>query len=89
MYAVRDKYKNTWNRISGPLLDRIDLQIEVVPVPFEKMSDAHPGEASSIIRERVISARQIQGKADMQIFRGVYCNAQNEQQTTFPIWLVR
>ena len=48
------------NRISGPLLDRIDLQIEVVPVPFEKMSDAHPGEASSSIRERVISARQIQ-----------------------------
>ena len=63
------------NRISGPLLDRIDLQIEVVPVPFEKMSDAHPGEASSSIRERVISARQIQGNRYADI-PGVYCNAQ-------------
>ena len=63
------------NRISGPLLDRIDLQIEVVPVPFEKMSDAHPGEASSIIRERVISARQIQENRYADI-PGVYCNAQ-------------
>ena len=56
------------NRISGPLLDRIDLQIE-------KMSDAHPGEASSIIRERVISARQIQENRYADI-PGVYCNAQ-------------
>ena len=40
------------NRISGPLLDRIDLQIEVIPVPFEKMSDARPGESSTFIRER-------------------------------------
>ena len=63
------------NRISGPLLDRIDLQIEVVPVPFEKMSDAHPGEASSSIRERVISARQIQENRYADI-PGVYCNAQ-------------
>lgn len=63
------------NRISGPLLDRIDLQIEVVPVPFEKMSDAHPREASSIIRERVISARQIQENRYADI-PGVYCNAQ-------------
>lgn len=63
------------NRISGPLLDRIDLQIEVVPVPFEKMSDAHLGEASSIIRERVISARQIQENRYADI-PGVYCNAQ-------------
>lgn len=63
------------NRISGPLLDRIDLQIEVVPVPFEKMSDAHPEEASSIIRERVISARQIQENRYADI-PGVYCNAQ-------------
>lgn len=63
------------NRISGPLLDRIDLQIEVVPVPFEKMSDAHPGEASSSIRKRVISARQIQENRYADI-PGVYCNAQ-------------
>ena len=63
------------NRISGPLLDRIDLQIEVVPVPFENMSDAHPGEASSSIRERVISARQIQENRYADI-PGVYCNAQ-------------
>ena len=63
------------NRISGPLLDRIDLQIEVVPVPFEKMSDARPGEASSIIRERVIRARQIQENRYAEV-AGVYCNAQ-------------
>ena len=48
------------NRISGPLLDRIDLQIEVVPVSFEKISDARAGESSAVIRERVIRARQIQ-----------------------------
>ena len=63
------------NRISGPLLDRIDLQIEVVPVPFEKMSDARPGEASNIIRERVIHARQIQENRYAEV-AGVYCNAQ-------------
>nr|WP_320994919.1 YifB family Mg chelatase-like AAA ATPase [Bacteroides intestinalis] len=63
------------NRISGPLLDRIDLQIEVVPVPFEKMSDARPGEASSIIRERVIHARQIQENRYTEV-TGIYCNAQ-------------
>lgn len=63
------------NRISGPLLDRIDLQIEVVPVPFEKMSDARSGEPSAAIRERVVRARQRQEER----FRGVpgiYCNAQ-------------
>lgn len=63
------------NRISGPLLDRIDLQIEVIPVPFEKMSDARPGEASAVIRERVIRARQIQEQRYASI-PGVYCNAQ-------------
>ena len=48
------------NRISGPLLDRIDLQIEVTPLPFEEMADSRPGESSATIRERVIRARQIQ-----------------------------
>lgn len=63
------------NRISGPLLDRIDLQIEVVPVPFEKISDARQGEASAAIRERVMQARQIQESRYTDI-PGVYCNAQ-------------
>ena len=63
------------NKISGPLLDRIDLQIEIVPVPFEKISDAREGEPSAAIRERVIAARKIQEKryADEP---GIHCNAQ-------------
>ncbi|MFI2744634.1 YifB family Mg chelatase-like AAA ATPase [Zhouia sp. PK063] len=48
------------NKISGPLLDRIDIHIEVTPVPFDKLSEARKGEPSHIIRERVIKARQIQ-----------------------------
>lgn len=63
------------NRISGPLLDRIDLQIEVIPVPFEKMSDARLGEPSEVIRQRVIRARQIQEQRYADV-PGVYCNAQ-------------
>ena len=63
------------NRISGPLLDRIDLQIEVTPVPFEKMSDVRPGEPSAVIRERVVRARQLQQERYAQV-PGVYCNAQ-------------
>lgn len=63
------------NRISGPLLDRIDLQIEVIPVPFEKMSDARPAESSACIRERVVRARQVQAERYADI-PGVYCNAQ-------------
>ncbi len=63
------------NRISGPLLDRIDLQIEVIPVPFEKMSDARPGEPSAVIRQRVMNARRIQEERYAGI-NGVYCNAQ-------------
>lgn len=63
------------NRISGPLLDRIDLQIEVTPVPFEKMADVRPGEPSAVIRERVVRARQVQQQRYAQV-PGVYCNAQ-------------
>ena len=48
------------NRISGPLLDRIDIHIEVVPVPFNKLSETKAGEKSAAVRERVIGARQIQ-----------------------------
>ena len=48
------------NKISGPLLDRIDIHLEVIPVPFEKLNEEEIGEESSVIRERVIEARQIQ-----------------------------
>ena len=63
------------NRISGPLLDRIDLQVEIVPVPFEKLSDTHPGESSESIRRRVVAARQIQEERFAHV-PGVHCNAQ-------------
>jgi len=63
------------NRISGPLLDRIDIHLEVVPVPFNKLSEEKPGEPSSVIRERVINARQIQS-ARFAESPSVYCNAQ-------------
>ena len=48
------------SKISGPLLDRIDLHIEVQPVPFEKLSEKRKGEGSKEIRARVIQAREIQ-----------------------------
>ena len=47
------------NKISGPLLDRIDIQCEITPVPFKDISKAQPGEPSAAIRERVIKARDI------------------------------
>lgn len=63
------------NKISGPLLDRIDIQIEIVPVPFDKISDKTPSEKSADIRERVVKARAIQEKRFRKI-KGVYSNAQ-------------
>ena len=62
------------NKVSGPLLDRIDIHIEVVPVPFDKLSDKTVVESSEVVRERVIKARDIQEKrfADSP---DVYCNA--------------
>ncbi len=62
------------NRISGPLLDRIDIHIEVVPVPFNKLSDVRSAETSEKVRERVISARGIQ-EARFADHTGVHCNA--------------
>lgn len=63
------------SRISGPLLDRIDIHIEIVPVPFEKLSEQREAEKSEEIRHRVIRARQIQ-EARFKDIDGVYCNAQ-------------
>ncbi|QCX39547.1 ATP-binding protein [Aureibaculum algae] len=50
------------SKVSGPLLDRIDIHIEVQPVPFEKLSEERKGESSKVIRERVTMARQLQTK---------------------------
>lgn len=63
------------NKISGPLMDRIDLQIEIQPLTFEEMSHSEPGEPSAVIRERVVRARQIQQQRFAAI-PGVHCNAQ-------------
>ena len=63
------------NKISGPLLDRIDIQCEITPVPFKDISQVQPGEPSAAIRERVIKAREIQ-TARFKDFRGIHCNAQ-------------
>ena len=63
------------NKISGPLLDRIDIHIEVIPVPFDKLSEAQKAENSSTIRTRVIKARNIQ----IERFKenpGLFSNAQ-------------
>ncbi|MDE6096622.1 MAG: YifB family Mg chelatase-like AAA ATPase [Muribaculaceae bacterium] len=63
------------NRISGPLLDRIDLQVEIQPVSFDDMADTSPAESSADIRKRVIAARSVQ-QLRFQGEKGVYCNAQ-------------
>lgn len=63
------------SKISGPLLDRIDLHIEVNPVPFEKLSDRGLAESSDEIRKRVIDARKIQSKRFEQT-SGIHYNAQ-------------
>src|SRR5664279_4381968 len=66
--------QNYLGRISGPLLDRIDLHIEVPQVKFREMSSAQPGEASAQIRERVIAARQRQ-QARFKDKPKITCNA--------------
>jgi magnesium chelatase family protein len=63
------------NRISGPLLDRIDIHIEVVPVNYDKLSDSGKTESSSMVRERVVRARAIQAKR-FEYVKGVYSNSQ-------------
>ena len=71
------------NKISGPLLDRIDIHCEIQAVPFAELSKMQPGEPSSVIRERVIKARNIQTerfKGQVSSSGGregaIYCNAQ-------------
>lgn len=63
------------NKISGPLLDRIDLHVEVTPVSFEELSSKEKGESSADIRERVMAARELQGSRYKEN-EGVHANAQ-------------
>ena len=63
------------NRVSGPLLDRIDLHVEVTPVKFEELTAARSSERSSAIRDRVVTARNVQKERFNEI-PGIYCNAQ-------------
>ena len=63
------------SKISGPLLDRIDIHIEVTPVPFEKLSEDRRGESSVVIRKRVAEARKIQS-ARFAEFENIHYNAQ-------------
>jgi len=82
--------KSYLNKISGPLMDRIDLHVEVTPVPFKDLAETPKGEKSKIVRQRVINANKIQEKrfdSDKQIFSNAqmsskdidkYCNLQSE-----------
>lgn len=62
------------NKISGPLMDRIDIQIEVTPVDYSQMNDTAPSEPSSAVRERVVAAREVQRRR-FEGIEGVFTNA--------------
>jgi len=62
-------------RISGPLLDRIDIQVEIMPVPFDDMASNAPAESSAAIRARVVAARAVQTER-FRADADVHCNAQ-------------
>ena len=67
------------NKISGPLLDRIDLHIEVTPLPHEALAEKKLGEPSAVIRQRVIAARKVQEER-YKGYKGIHCNAQMNQK---------
>jgi magnesium chelatase family protein len=68
------------SRISGPLLDRIDIQCDIQAVPYSTLKDAQPGESSAVMRERVIRARKVQEERfatyNQTAKSPVHCNAQ-------------
>lgn len=70
-----DAIERYLNRISGPLMDRFDIQIEIMPLSFEEMSRTTPGESSGKILERVVRARRRQEERFRDI-DGIHCNAQ-------------
>ena len=69
---------NYQRKISGPLMDRIDMQINLTRVDFSELKDKRPGESSATIRERVVRARQLQ-QARLEPL-GIHCNAQMGRQ---------
>src|ERR1044072_7084427 len=75
------------NKISGPLLDRIDLHVEVTPVAFSELSSSRQFEKSECIRERVIKAREMQAER-FKDNPGVYCNAQMSSKKLKEICLI-
>lgn len=77
--CVPGKVQKYLNKISGPLLDRIDIHIEVVPVPFRELSQLRARERSPDIRKRVIAARVLQNDRFRE-FKGIHCNALMDQK---------
>ena len=69
------------NKVSGPLMDRIDLHIEVTPVPVTDLGKTQPSESSAAVRERVLAARAIQTER-FKNNPGVHCNAQMTSKLT-------
>ena len=67
------------NKISGPLMDRIDLHVEILPVPYDELSDARRGETSAEVRKRVTKARKIQEER-FKDYEGIHSNAQMTSQ---------
>ena len=80
IFGSRNRYHPVFNRlshhfISGPLLDRIDIQVEIEPVAFDDIADKAPAESSVSIRDRVMKARTIQQERYRNL-PGIHCNAQ-------------
>jgi magnesium chelatase family protein len=71
--CTQKQIQNYRNRISGPLLDRIDIHVEVPAIHYRELSSMAAGEASAIIRERVVKGRRIQDQRFRQ--RNIHCNA--------------
>ena len=66
------------NRISGPLLDRIDIHIKVVPIYYDKLSNGEEMKLSSVVPDRDVRARAIRAKR-FETVKGVYSNSQRPQ----------
>ena len=69
------------NKVSGPLMDRIDLHVEVTPVPVAELGRQRPAESSATIRERVVAARAVQTRRFANV-AGIHCNAQMTSKQT-------